>query len=61
MEAAGVEPKRAGFLKLLMVHELLSKCLACRRFHPLFESSPIDASRLQSSPDLETLWRRREN
>jgi hypothetical protein len=58
MEAAGVEPDYPLLTNWLMVHDFRRKILIPRRFSLSIESPGVPYSPLESTPVLETLWRR---
>ena len=58
VEAAGVEPFPPKFHKWMMAHEFWSKRLMCLRLGLIGESSRVIGTRQESSPVVETWWRR---
>ena len=58
VEAAGVEPDPGQFTNVLMAHEFRRNTLIPRRFSPSIESPGVPNSPLESTPVLETFWRR---
>lgn len=57
-EAAGVEPDYPRSTNRLMEHDFRRKILIPRRFPPSIESPGIPLRPLESTPVLETFWRR---
>ena len=55
----GIEPALALTWKSLMAHGFWFKPNAINNFPALYQSTPVIPSRLQSTPVLETIWRRR--
>ena len=58
VEAAGVEPDPGQFINVLMARDLRRKTLIPRRFSPSIESSGVPSRPLESTPVVETFWRR---
>ena len=58
VEAAGVEPDPGRSTKRLMAHDFRRKTLIPRRFSPSIESPGVPYSPLESTPVVETFWRR---
>ncbi len=60
MEAAGIEPDPGRSTNRLMAHDFRCKTLIPRRFSPSIESPGVPYSPLESTPVMETFWRRKE-
>ena len=58
VEAAGVEPDPYPSTNRLMAHDFHRKTLIPRRFLPSIESSGVPSCPLESTPVVETFWRR---
>jgi hypothetical protein len=58
VEAAGVEPDHLRSTNWLMAHDFRRKVLIPRRFSPSIESPGVPYSPLESTPVVETFWRR---
>lgn len=58
VEAAGIEPVPGFFSKLAAAHDFRCQGSMFRRIRCLFESPGVPSSPLESTPVLETFWRR---
>ncbi len=58
VEAAGVEPDYPRSTNRLMEHDFRRKTLIPRRFPPSIESPGVPSRPPESTPVLETFWRR---
>ena len=58
VEAAGVEPDPGRSTNRLMAHDFRRKDLIPRRFSPSIESPGVPSCPLESTPVVETFWRR---
>ncbi len=55
---AGVEPDHPLLTNRLMTHDFRRNILISRRFQPWIESPGVPYSPLESTPVVETFWRR---
>ena len=60
LEAAGIEPERRNPANYLMANDFRRKCLESRDLPPPFECPGVPSSPLESTPVVETFWRRGE-
>ena len=60
VEAAGIEPCRSVYLKLLMANDFGCYSLRISELSRLYLSPRVPSSPLESSPVLEIYWRREE-
>ncbi len=58
VEAAGVEPDHPLLTNRLMTHDFRRNILISRRFQPSIESPGVPSCPLESTPVVETFWRR---
>jgi len=58
VEAAGIEPERRDPANYLMANDFRRKCLESRDLPPPFECPGVPSSPLESTPVVETFWRR---
>ena len=56
--ATGLEPDQPTFSNRLMARDFCYNCLKARRFSPSIESPGVPSSPPESTPVLETFWRR---